>query len=1483
MGVDPEVARYPAASRDQPETQFPGPAVLGTMPNLVANRINVQLNLGGPGYTVSAEEASGLVALGLAARALRCGEADAAVVGAVDLSCEPVHQAALRALGRDCPPGDAAVVLILERLADARRDGRPVIAVLDGPHAADHVPGLLVGDQVAAEGAGPGGAVKSDRGQSDRGQSDPARQSDRGQSDPVQCDPAQLDLAEFDPAQFDPAELFGRAHAAHGLVAVAAAATAVRHQAVPRPGEAALPVSGGLAARATVDPLGAAPVSVQLRSDGPAEPWAAGPAPRLRVFSGADRTAVLEALAAGRESASGPARLAIIDRGSEDGPGRAEALRRWLAGQGPRPDAVAYRDAPLGGEMAFVFTNGSAAYPGMGAELALAFPDLADAFEASHARLRPRAGEVRAALSAPGVIGRILGAAVLCSFHAEFTRGLLRIQPDAAIGYSSGESAALVALGAWTDPAALNHDVQASELLATDLTGEFRAVRRAWRRLGVTGERWVSYLVSAPADQVRAALGHQAAAYLMAINAPDACIIGGEEAACQAVLGRLAGVTVIPIDYGIAAHAPVLAGVAEEYRRLHWRPTADLPGVRFYSGATGESYRATADRAADALAAQILGPIDFVRVIERAWADGVRVFVEHGPQAQCTGWIRRILGERAHLSVALDAPGGRGTRQLGQVVAELVAAGVEVDATAFCERLAAAAPAAAARSETIRLPAHPPEMRLPGREPPVAVMPRAPRLVPVVDSFSADSFVEGGFIEGARDGYPPAEPGRGPEGPPAGVADLVARQFHNVTALHRDFLARQAQAHAEFLRARQQGVVALIAMMPGSTTLPVPLTEPDQPVVAEGPLAGAPAPAAPGRTDPGRGPGAGPLESSVAVPCGPTFDRAQVEWLAEGRVSALFGPQFTVLDDRPRQTRLPKPPMLLIDRVTGIDAIPGSMGTGTVWTETDVAPDGWYLDPAGRMAAGLMIEAGQADLLLISWLGVDLLGQGDRVYRLLGCEVTFHGSPALAGETLRYEIQIYQHAEHDGVRIFFFRYDCYAGDELRMTVRQGQAGFFTDEQLASTDGLPWEATQMAADDGPLAVPAVPAVGRSFGAAEVRAFAAGRPADCFGAGWAAASAHVRTPRIGAGRMLRFDTVTDVDPAGGPLGRGYLRAEAAVTSGDWFFDGHFKNDPCMPGTLMFEGGLQAMEFYLAALGFTIDRDGWRFEPVPEEPCLVRCRHQVSPASAAIVYEVFVSALSADPCPTLYADVLGTVDGVKAFHARRAGVRLVPDWPLDHWRQLGPPRVQPDGGLLPLPGLGGLVGLGKTGKTPRKTPRRTLRKTARRTSPMKPGPAARGGTPGRCWLTGCGRTSPPCSPAPGDGPPRPSALATHDLMARAASRTCLVRRITSCPGSSRPRDRWRAWSRAARRPPTTTCPPRCGTSNRTGRPRCRSASSWRLRCSPAAGSPRTWAASCPPRRICGSGTSTEPGRSCARYRRAPRCCGPGSSCATSPGSAT
>jgi 3-hydroxymyristoyl/3-hydroxydecanoyl-(acyl carrier protein) dehydratase len=176
-------------------------------------------------------------------------------------------------------------------------------------------------------------------------------------------------------------------------------------------------------------------------------------------------------------------------------------------------------------------------------------------------------------------------------------------------------------------------------------------------------------------------------------------------------------------------------------------------------------------------------------------------------------------------------------------------------------------------------------------------------------------------------------------------------------------------------------------------------------------------------------------------------------------------------------------------------------------------------------------------------------------------------------------------------------------------------------------------------------------------------------ECFGPAYALADTHVETPRIASGDMLLMGEVAELDPAGGPWGRGYLRAVRPLSPDDWFYKGHFKNDPCMPGTLMFEGCLQAMAFYLVALGYTLDKDGWRFEPVPDLPYRLRCRGQATPASRELVYEVFASEVHAAAEPVLYADLLCTVDGVKAFHCRRMGLRLVPDTPMARRRELGP----------------------------------------------------------------------------------------------------------------------------------------------------------------------------------------------------------------------
>ncbi|MEO6651915.1 MAG: beta-ketoacyl synthase N-terminal-like domain-containing protein [Ilumatobacteraceae bacterium] len=400
-----------------------------------------------------------------------------------------------------------------------------------------------------------------------------------------------------------------------------------------------------------------------------------------------------------------------------------------------------------------------------------------------------------------------------------------------------------------------------------------------------------------------------------------------------------------------------------------------------------------------------------------------------------------------------------------------------------------------------------------------------------------------------------------------------------------------------------------------------------------------------------------------AGPRGPVWGREELEIHSSGTISDLFGPMFVPQDRHTLQCRMPEPPLLLADRVTGLDAPPGVLGTGTIWTETDVQRDAWYLN-GGYMPAGFMIESGQADLMLISWMGIDLLNQGRRSYRLLGCTLTYHGDLPSVGETLEYEIRITGHAEHGDIRLFFFEYDCVVAGRPRLTVRDAQAGFFTRAELDDAQGVLWtpEVGRAALrDDARVDPPVVVGTKASFTRDEVTAFSEGRVLECFGRGFEWAETHTRTPRIQAGEQLFIDEVTMFDPAGGPWGRGFMRCETEIADDAWFFDGHFKNDPCMPGNFMVEACIEAMSFYLAALGHTTRADGWRFRPLPGQPFELKCRGEINPQTERVAYELYVEEVWAGPHPTLVCDVLGFVDGEPAFHAHRIGVEMVPDWPL------------------------------------------------------------------------------------------------------------------------------------------------------------------------------------------------------------------------------
>lgn len=493
----------------------------------------------------------------------------------------------------------------------------------------------------------------------------------------------------------------------------------------------------------------------------------------------------------------------------------------------------------------------------------------------------------------------------------------------------------------------------------------------------------------------------------------------------------------------------------------------------------------------------------------------------------------------------------------------------------------------------------------------------------------------------------PAGPDLSMMGEIEGIDELAASLARSSAAV--------AGAHAQFL-ANRRVMADQIASLGASLALLDPGASPGLPAVEGGSFEALVPAAVSAFETPVRAPHvAEPLAHVPPTGAPPrSYDRAALIRHASGKLSEVFGPTFADQDAYEPRTRMPEPPLLLCSRVVTVDGDPGTLGPSRIVTEYDLPVDESWSHHDGKPNACVIVESGQADLFLVSYLGVERHCKGNRVYRLLDCDLTFHGERPHVGETLHHDIRIKSFAKLGSKILFYFEYDCTSNTDGRsvLTMRNGVAGFFTPGELSVPQGV--DNTPPPLEHAPERVqPRLSTSVTSLDEHGVQALVEGRFSDAFGPGFAAADGSRLTLPNSEWRLVH--RVQEVRTNGGPYGLGLARTEQILRDDDWFNPCHFKGDPCMPGTLMLEGCLQVVQTWLLAAGVAVDHPDGLFEPLPDLAFELRCRGQVVPGHSSLVYEARIKEACLDGVAFAIADVVLSVDGTPVVIAKNVGVTI------------------------------------------------------------------------------------------------------------------------------------------------------------------------------------------------------------------------------------
>ena len=351
------------------------------------------------------------------------------------------------------------------------------------------------------------------------------------------------------------------------------------------------------------------------------------------------------------------------------------------------------------GHVAFVYPGSFTSYIGMGKNIFRLFPQLYDdvvvksvynraadiekfIYPRSINKLSKRQLETIEQKLIDDPVSMLEWEVGLAGLMTVILKNNFRIQSPYAFGYSLGETSMMLAQGIWTSFKSTSDYLNSSPLFKTRLSGPKNAVRQHWGlpliHEGRSEEFWSNYILICSSSLVQEMLKNEQRVYIVLINTPEEVVIAGETQACERVIQNLK-CDAFPTSINHVIHCEPMHSEYDELVKVNTLPTQGNSKTIFYSAAEYAPMKIDSHLIGKNIAKALCNQLDFPRLVNRAYNDNIRIFIEVGVGSNCSRWISEILKNQEHLTVSLNRRGVDDHTSIIKALAKLFSHRIELD------------------------------------------------------------------------------------------------------------------------------------------------------------------------------------------------------------------------------------------------------------------------------------------------------------------------------------------------------------------------------------------------------------------------------------------------------------------------------------------------------------------------------------------------------------------------------------------------------------------------------------------------------------------------------------------------------------------------------------------------------------------------------------------------------------------------------------